>query len=92
MTELQRTLNRLLRQSGKSTTQVAKLGGCDRAYLIRLLDGTKQNPSAETLLRIYLGLVFDPELAAEYPTIVHGLAELMLSASMSQATSLAEER
>jgi predicted transcriptional regulator len=46
--EFQRTLSRLLVESGKSTTAVAKFGGVDRAYLIRLLEGTKSafhNPS-----------------------------------------------
>lgn len=83
--EFQHTLNRLLAESGKSTTLVSKLGGCDRAYLIRLLEGEKENPSLETLMRIWVGLVFDPRIAVEHPTMVHGLAELLEAAAMSNA-------
>jgi transcriptional regulator with XRE-family HTH domain len=90
MNELSTTLNQMLRRSGKSVNQVAQYGGVDRAYLTRLLSGEKTNPSTETLLRIYLGLVFDPKLAQTHPTMVHGLAELSLAASMSQAASLAD--
>lgn len=87
MTEFQHTLSRLLAQSGKSVSLVARLGGVDRAYLLRLLDGSKDNPSIETLLRIYVGLIFDAELAKTHPTIVHGLSELLLAATMSTAPS-----
>ena len=83
--EFQRTLSRLLVESSKSTTAVAKYGGCDRAYLIRLIDGEKQNPSTETLLRIWIGLCIDPRVVAEYPTFVHGLSELLLASTMSYA-------
>ena len=92
MNEFQRTLNQLLEQSGKSTTLVSRLGGINRAYLVRLLDGEKDNPSLETLLRIYIGLVFDPRIAAEHPTMVHGLAELVTSATMSNAPRKLSER
>jgi hypothetical protein len=72
---------------------VANLGGVDRAYLIRLLDGSKQNPSAETLLRIWLGLCMDAGVVAEYPTFVHGFAELVVAQAMSAAPiGLAEEK
>ena len=85
MTELQSTLNRLLQQSGKSVNLVASLGGVDRAYLTRLLSGEKSNPSIETLVRIYVGLIFDPKLAVSNPTMVHGLAEILMAAAMSSA-------
>lgn len=93
MNEFQTTLSRLLSQSGKSTTLVAKLGGIDRAYLIRLLDGEKSAPSMETLMRIWIGLAMDPKVVADHPTFVHGLAELVLAAAMSHAPlKLAEEK
>ena len=91
--EFQRTLSRLLVESGKSTTAVAKFGGCDRAYLIRLLDGEKQNPSTETLLRIWIGLSMDADVVAEYPTFQHGLTYLLHASAMSYAPiRLAEEK
>jgi transcriptional regulator with XRE-family HTH domain len=92
MNEFQTTLKRLLAQSGKSTTQVAALGGIDRAYLLRLLNGTKQNPSAETLMRLWLGLAMDAEVVKDYPTFVHGFVELVTAQAMSAASlSMAEE-
>jgi hypothetical protein len=93
VSEFQRVLNRLLAESGKSTTLVCKLGGVDRAYLIRLLEGTKTNPSTETLMRIWLGLAMDARVVAEYPTFVHGLVELLHASAMSSAPlRLAEEK
>lgn len=86
MSEFQHTLNRLFAESGKSTTLVCKLGGIDRAYFLRLLDGSKRNPSTETLLRISLGLSMDARVVAEYPTFVHGLSELLQASAMSHAT------
>jgi len=77
MNEFQTTLTRLLAQSGKSVTQVAMLGGVDRAYLKRLLDGSKSNPSVETLFRIWMRLSIDPRVVDEFLTFPHGLAELL---------------
>ncbi len=85
MNEFQVTLNRLLSQSGKSTSQVSKLGGVDRAYLVRLLDGEKSAPSMETLLRIWLWLSMDPRVVAEYPDFAQGLEALIYAAAMSHA-------
>lgn len=87
MNEFQTTLNRLLQQSGKSTSAVAKLGSVDRAYLMRLLDGEKSAPSVETLMRIWIGLAMDADVVKEYPTFQHGLVYLLHAAAMSNAPS-----
>lgn len=87
MNEFQTTLSRLLAQSGKSVTQVALLGGVDRAYLMRLLSGEKVNPSVETLFRIWMGLSIDPQVVKQHPTFQHGMVELLLAAAMSNAPS-----
>lgn len=87
MTELQRTLNRLLMASNKSVTQVATLGQLDRAYVMRLFNGTKDNPSLETLMRLWIGLCMDAEMVKRDPTMLHGLALLVRSAAMSTAPS-----
>lgn len=83
--EFQTTLKRLLAESGKSLTQVAELGGCDRAYLLHLIRGTKINPSVETLMKIWLGLSIDPRVVNQHPTFPEGLSELLLSSAMSHA-------
>jgi DNA-binding phage protein len=85
--EFQHTLQRLLAESGKSLTQVAVLGGVDRAYLKRLLAGEKTNPSAETILRIWMGLAMDPRVVRQHPEFPHGLSELLLASAMSHAPS-----
>ena len=87
MNELSRTLRSLLAASGKNPTLVAKLGMVDRAYLIRLLEGDKTNPSLETLMRIWIGLVFDPAIIEREPDMIHGLARLVYAATMSAAPS-----
>ena len=93
MSDFQKVLNRLFVQSGKSTTLVCKLGGLDRAYVIRLLEGTKTNPSVETLTRLWIGLSMDASVVAEYPTFQHGLMELLHASAMSHAPiRLAEEK
>lgn len=79
--EFTHTFNRLLAESGKSLTQVAWLGGIDRAYLLRLSRGEKVNPSLGTITRIYIGLIFSEELAATHPTFTEGLSELALAAA-----------
>lgn len=85
MNEFQTTLKRLLAESGKSVTQVAVLGGVDRAYLLRLLRGEKSNPSVETLFRIWMGLSIDASVVEDYPTFQHGLTELLTACARSNA-------
>ena len=86
MNEFQTTLSRLLDMSGKSVSQVAALGGVDRAYLTRLLRGEKSHPSIETLFRVWIGLCLDAEIVRHHPTFQHGLAELLLACAMSNAS------
>ena len=82
--EFQKVLQRLITQSGKSTTAIANLSGCDRAYILRLINGEKVNPSPETVARIWLGVCMDAEVVKNYPTFVHGLVELMLAVGMTR--------
>lgn len=91
--EFQRTLNRLFVQSGKSVTQVAKLSGIDRAYLMRLLSGEKTSPSVETLTRLFIGLAIDAEVVGNHPEFQHGLVALLHASAMSHAPlKLAEQK
>ena len=80
------TFNRLLTASGKNLTQLAAITGIDRAYLRRLSTGDKRRPSPGTVVRIWIGLVFDPALLRRDPTMVYGLTDLLLAAGMT-ATS-----
>ena len=83
--EFSTTFNRLLAASGKSLTQVAWIGGIDRAYLLRLAKGEKVNPSLGTLTRIFVGLVFCEELLQKHPTMTEALAELAHAAAVVAA-------
>ncbi|MGH2561419.1 MAG: hypothetical protein ACRDJH_20330 [Thermomicrobiales bacterium] len=83
------TFNRMLTASGKYLTQVAAISGVDRSYLLRLSRGERQAPKPETVVRIWIGLVFCPELVRRDPTLVHGLAELLLAAGMTAASTQA---
>ena len=82
--EFQKVLQRLIAQSGKSTTEIASLSGVDRAYILRLVNGGKVNPSPESMAKIWLGICMDAKVVANYPTFVHGLAELLLSAGLTR--------
>lgn len=78
-------LNSLIKASGKSVNQVAAHGRVDRAYLSRLLTGEKANPSPETLMRIWIGIVFDEQLLAHDPELSYGLERLALAALWTSA-------
>jgi hypothetical protein len=84
MTDFQITLQRLLRVSGKSLHEVAFLGGLDRSYLLRLTRGEKVNPSPETIVKIWVGLCMDKRFVEADPTFIEGLAELLLTAGLTQ--------
>ena len=49
--------NGLLKRTGISCYQINGYTGLDGAYLSRLRNGQKSNPSAETILKISLALV-----------------------------------
>ena len=88
MDDFKTTLNQLVCQSGKSVKQIAYLGGVDEAYLRRLLSGEKDNPSGETIVKIWMGLIIDTALVRQNPTFTEGLASLLLSAALTRATRL----
>lgn len=50
--------NKLLGQTGVTCYQISKFTHLDQAYLSRLKNGEKQNPSAETIVKIGLALAF----------------------------------
>jgi len=50
-------LSDLLERSGVSCYQISKFTGIDQAYLSRLRNGSKHNPSAEIIVKIGLALV-----------------------------------
>lgn len=79
-------LNELIRLSGKSHNQVAAHSMVDRAYLTRLLTGEKANPSPETVIRLWVGIVFDETLLAKNPDLVYGLEKLLLAAYWTSAS------
>lgn len=84
--------NRLLVASGKSLTQVATISGLDRAYVLRLSNGDKISPSYETVIRLFIALVFDASMIGKDPTVVEGLSELLLAAAYTSAPAKMLER
>jgi hypothetical protein len=83
--EFTSTLNRMLMLSGKSITRVAALAELDRAFVHRIFAGERM-PSYVTLAKVWWALGVDERLIAKDPTMIHGLAELVLAASMVPAT------
>jgi transcriptional regulator with XRE-family HTH domain len=82
----QHTLKQLLKEFGRTETQVARLGQIDRSYLTQLVDGEKTDPSLETLMRIWIGLIADEELAKKKPYLFEqGLHQLVYTAALSNA-------
>ena len=87
--EFSRTFNRMLAVSGKNLTQVAAITGIDRSYLLRLSTGERCAPTPEKVVEIWIGLVFCPDLIDRDPTLVHGLAGLLLAAGMTATAAKA---
>ncbi len=80
MRELTKTLRRLAQLSGKTEAQIAKHGGLDPAYVRKLMSGQKWNPTEATLIKLAVGIVFDPALYdrhGERPEVQHPLAHLV---------------
>ncbi len=80
MRELTKTLRRMAQLSGKTEAQIAKHGGLDPAYVRKLLSGQKWNPTEATLIKLVVGIVFDPALYdrhGERPEVQHPLAYLV---------------
>ncbi len=80
MRELTKTLRRLAELSGKTEAQIAKHGGLDPAYVRKLLSGQKWNPTEATLIKLVVGIVFDPKLydrEGDKPEVQHPLASLL---------------
>lgn len=91
-TEFATTFEKMRKLSGKTVREVAWLGGVDYAYLNRLLTGEKSNPSAETLMKIWIGLIFDTGMVKANPLMTEGLAELSLAANMTMGSRQLMER
>lgn len=53
----QEVFSQLLRKGGVSCYQIYQYTGIDQAYLSRLRNGTKSNPSPEIVVKIGLALV-----------------------------------
>lgn len=80
------TLNRMLRMVGKSIQEVCDTGLVDPAYGRRLASGQKWNPSPETVMKLWIGLIFDSDLLKEHPDMVYGLAALLQAAAVTSAS------
>lgn len=52
-----RTFTELLEKSGVTCYKIAQFSGLDEAYLSRLKNGEKRNPSVQTLMAISFSLV-----------------------------------
>lgn len=74
---------RLLAESGKSLTEVAKLSGLDRSYCLRLMRGDRVNPEPAAVMKLFIGLVFDSELYHRKPTALGWVFELLEAAGLT---------
>lgn len=85
MNDFARTLQDQLKARRKSLTFLADFTGIDRAYISRLARGTKEHPSPETVVRLWMGLIACEEQFRKDPLMPMGLVELMLSAGYTAA-------
>lgn len=74
-TEFSATLKRLRRKAGKSRYKLAQWTGLSEAYLLRLENGERSNPSRDAVVLLALALVSDGQSID-----VYDVEELMLSA------------
>lgn len=89
--ELSLTINQLLDVTERSVSEVARLGGLDRSYVLRLSSGKRVAPSGSSLARLWQGFIMEPELMKRDPTLVHGLDRLLLAALIEDAKRKASE-
>lgn len=54
--DFSREFSRILQETGLSCYRITQFTNLDEGYLSRLKSGEKQNPSAETLMKICLAL------------------------------------
>jgi transcriptional regulator with XRE-family HTH domain len=74
-TEFSVMLKRLRHKAGKSRYKLAQWSGLSDAYLLRLENGERSNPSRDVVLLLSLSLVADSQAIDTYD-----VEELMLSA------------
>lgn len=89
--ELSQTINRLLDVTDRNVTEVARLAGLDRSYVLRLASGKRASPSGAVLARLWQGLIMEPDLMKRDVTLVHGLDRLLLAAAIEDAKNKASE-
>ena len=77
MREVTKVLRKLVRESGKSITAIARDGGLSPEYLQRLHDGERANPSEETIIRIQLGVVADSDRCRRHPLLTQAIPRLL---------------
>ena len=74
-TEFSATLKRLRRKTGKSRYKLAQWTGISEAYLLRLENGERSNPSRDAVVLIALAMVSNDQSID-----IYDVEELMLSA------------
>ena len=60
-TDFPEVFSKILEKSGVTCYQIQKFTDLDQGYLSRLKNGSKGNPSPETIVKISLGLVHSSE-------------------------------
>jgi len=84
MSDFAKPLKDLARLCGKSEYQLAQLSGLDPTFVRRLFDGEKR-ASNQTIIRLTIALVMDPELARMYPAQVSFVLNALKDAQLSDA-------
>ncbi len=84
MSEFSKALNDLAKLCGKSEYQLAHYSGLDPSFVRRLIDGEKR-ASNQTIIRLTIALVMDPELVRKYPSQVPFILNALKDAQLSDA-------
>lgn len=61
-----KAFSQLLEKAGTSCYKISQFTHLDQAYLSRLKDGEKHNPSPETIIKISLALIHESEKITPY--------------------------
>lgn len=64
--DFSRAFSSLLEKTGVSCYKIAEFSHLDQAYLSRLRNGTKRNPSPETIMKISLAIAHNAEKVSIY--------------------------
>ena len=85
-TEFSKILKDLMDKSGKTRYRLAQCSGVDEAYIFRLENGERRNPTRDIVMKLGLGLMHDSSSVT-----IYDVNELLIGAEYSPLRGRGEQ-